>query len=404
MDLYHHSNPLFTKWIVANGLLGTPFVVVDIGVQGGEHPRWQFLGSYVEIHGFDAIGEVVGDLKRAAAGTRNRHYHNIALGDEDGARRFFVSANRFCSSFYSSDTDAEARIVPIRRLDTLFRDGTLPPADYIKLDCEGFEPEILKGARQYLQESTPICVTTETNFDVSPVYPHGHFHAINEILVHYRLVPFDESHVRTPSADYAAAIAMQPWPDPDPTKEDPHLVVGRPRTYDIVFCPDLAADRRDPDRFGSSATPARMPSVDTIIKAMINFELHGLMDCAVELAVTFQDILRSRLDVEKATSLLLTPAPSPRNTADVTRCVTMIAQLRAANITAAGQNTQVPKAGAGAAIGAHSNDSASHILVPRVVDPSLLVRLASLMPPQMRRTLRRIVGERVTRAILLRRL
>jgi FkbM family methyltransferase len=178
---------------VAKRLLSTPFVVVDVGVQGGEHPRWQFLGSSVEIHGFDAISEVIGDLKRASAGTRNRHYHNIALGDEDGERRFFVSANRFCSSFYSSDSEAEVRVVPIRRLDTLFRNGTLPRADYIKLDCEGFEPEIIKGARQYLEESNPICVTTETNFDVSPVYPRGHFHAINEILADHRLVPFDET-------------------------------------------------------------------------------------------------------------------------------------------------------------------------------------------------------------------
>ena len=328
MDLYNHTNPLFTKWVVRDGLLSTPFVVVDIGVQGGEHPRWEFLDPYVEIHGFDAIAEVVQELNRATAGARLRRYHNIALGDEDGDRLFFVSANGFNSSFYSADEFAEERIVPIRRLDTLYREGLLPRADYIKLDCEGFEPVILKGANQYLAESDLICVTTETNFDVSPVYPQGHFHAINEILCKHRLVVFDENHVRTPAADYAAAIAKRPWPDPNPAKDIPPLVVGRPRTYDMVFCPDLAADRRDPDRFGSGQASARLPPVDMVIKAMINFELHGLMDCAVELAVTFQDMLAQRLDVEKAIELLLAPTPSPRNTADVTRCLLMIDQLR----------------------------------------------------------------------------
>jgi len=46
VDLYNHTNPLFTKRVVANGLLNQPFVVLDIGVQGGEHPRWQHLGHF----------------------------------------------------------------------------------------------------------------------------------------------------------------------------------------------------------------------------------------------------------------------------------------------------------------------------------------------------------------------
>jgi hypothetical protein len=50
---------------------------------------------------------------------------------------------------------------------------------------------------------------------------------------------------------------------------------------------------------------------------MINFELHGLMDCAVDMAVTFRSVLSSRLDVDRAVDLLLMPPPNPRNTADV---------------------------------------------------------------------------------------
>jgi hypothetical protein len=39
MDLYHHTNPLFTKWIVDNELLEEAFTVMDVGCQGGPHPR-----------------------------------------------------------------------------------------------------------------------------------------------------------------------------------------------------------------------------------------------------------------------------------------------------------------------------------------------------------------------------
>jgi FkbM family methyltransferase len=32
------------------------------------------------------------------------------------------------------------RTVEVRRLDTLFAAGEIPPAYHIKIDCEGFEP------------------------------------------------------------------------------------------------------------------------------------------------------------------------------------------------------------------------------------------------------------------------
>jgi FkbM family methyltransferase len=372
MDLYHHTNPLFTQWIVDEGLLGSPFVIVDIGVQGGEHPRWQFLGTYADIYGFDAIAEVIEDLNGSNSNTGRRHYYNIALGDEDGERCFFVSANKFGSSFYSSDPAAEKRSVPIRRIDSLYREGLLPRADYIKLDCEGFEPEILKGARQYLTDSNVICVTTETNFNVSPIYPQGHFQAINNILVDHRLILFDENHVRAPAPAYAAAIAKQPWSPPDAMRDLPPLVVGRPSTYDVVFCRDLAAERREPAQFGPDKPAPEPTPADMVIKSMMNFELHGLMDCAVELAASFQELLAPRLNVEKAITLLLAPAPAPRPTADVTLCVSMIEELRARV----------------RALEGHS------------IGRSPLARALSLLPQNSRRRLRKIIGERWTKAIL----
>jgi len=234
MDLYHHSNPPFTKWVVAEGLLAEPFVVIDIGVQGGEHPRWQFLGPYAEIHGFDPIAEVIDELRQSPGGSGRRYFYNLALGNEDGERRFFVSANRFNSSFYAADPAAEARLVAIRRLDSLYRDGTIPRADYIKLDCEGFEPEILRGAREYLSICDVLCVTTETNFDVSPLFPHTHFHPINEIMADHRLLVYDINDVRTPAVSYVAALGARPRSEGSLGDVSP-LAIGRPGTCDFLF-------------------------------------------------------------------------------------------------------------------------------------------------------------------------
>jgi FkbM family methyltransferase len=337
MDLYHHSNPAFTKWVTAAGLLAEKFVVIDVGVQGGEHPRWQFLGPYVEIHGFDPIIEVIDQLRSRKEA--RRHYHNLALGNEDGDRLFFVSSDRFASSFYRDENTEDERIVPIRRLDSLFDAGLVPEADYIKLDCEGFEPEILNGAARYLTSSEVVCLTSETNFHVSPGLPRTHFAAINDVVIGHRLLVYDMNIVRSPAPAYTAALSgagRKPPPSP--------LALGRPGTCDVVFCRDFVSEAAEPDHFRRDGELPRPPSVDKIIKSMINFELHGLMDCAVELAATFRDLLAGRLDVDKAVRLLLKPAPHPRNTADVT--LSLAGQAAALN-----RQQEAEREAAGARIG-----------------------------------------------------
>ena len=59
MDLYHNAIPFFTHWVMHNDYLHEPFVIIDVGVQGGPHPRWEYLGNRAHIYGFDPISEVI---------------------------------------------------------------------------------------------------------------------------------------------------------------------------------------------------------------------------------------------------------------------------------------------------------------------------------------------------------
>lgn len=313
MDLYHHPNPSFTRWVVEKELLAERLVVIDIGVQGGEHPRWQFLGPYVEVHGFDPIVEVIDELK-AQGEVPGRHYYNLALGNEDGERRFYVSSVRPGSSFYAGADTADERIVPIRRLDGLFAEGLVPKADYIKIDCEGFEPEVLRGAADYLAASQVLCLTSETSFHISPLLPRTHFAVINDIAIEHRLLVYDINLIRAPAPAYTDALSTI---GSGVQAGRSRLALGRPGTCDVLLCRDFVGEAVNPDNFRRGEELPESPSVDQIIKAMINFELHGLMDCALELAVKFRALLADRLDVDKAIALLLEPAPEARNTADV---------------------------------------------------------------------------------------
>jgi len=335
VDLYHNPTPLFTQWVTEHGLLHEPFVVVDIGVQGGPHPRWNYLGKYAHIYGFDPIGEVIDELEKTKK--PNQFYRAIALGDEDGERQLTISSNTYESSFYNSKAVIGSsrngialgnRLVKVRRLDTLFAAGELPPADYIKIDCEGFEPPVIRGAREYLARSNVLCVTTETNLGVSPVYSRTPFVEICEMLSEHRLLVFDVNAVRSPRSSYLAARQLRPWPEPDIMRDSPLLDVGQLRTCDFIFCRDFVAESNTPQQFATFPGASLTPTVDKLIKSMINFELHGLMDCAVDLAQHYATMLAERIDVEEAIERLIYRPTEIRNTADVVACMRMIGDLR----------------------------------------------------------------------------
>jgi FkbM family methyltransferase len=333
-ELYHNVTPFFTEWVIRGGHLHEPFIVIDVGVQGGPHPRWEYLGNCARIYGFDPISEVIEALDKTKG--PNHFYRATALGNEDGERLFKVSSNTYESSFDRANTDTGTqgvialgpRKVEVRRLDTLFAAGEIPPADHIKIDCEGFEPEVIRGARNYLARSNLLCVTTETNFGVSPAYLRTPFVEICELLSEHRLLVFDLAATRTARPSYVAARARRPWPKPDIMKDPPPPNIGQLGTFDFLFCRDFVAEAASPLHFVTLPGASLSPTVDKLIKCMINFELHGLMDCAVDLAKYYHRQLSERMDVEEAVERLIYRPVHARQNVDVVECLRMISDLR----------------------------------------------------------------------------
>jgi FkbM family methyltransferase len=339
MDLYHNSTPQFTEWVIANRYLQEPFVVIDVGVQGGEHPRWQYLGDMVRVYGFDALSEVIDQLQRDNAGRAHRHYTSLAIGSEDGKRVFYVSPDAFSSSFYPAPTPAAARLRPgnvppgprmveMRRLDTLSEQGEIPEADYLKIDCEGYDPEVLRGADRYLARSNILCVSIETTFDLSPLYKRSVYAEVSDLVSAHRLITFDLNIVRKVRAAFVEALAAHPWHPADPMADAPDLDIGAPGTLDALFARDFVAEAVRPGDYLQRVDALVAPTPDKLIKAMINFELHGLMDCAVDLLTHFRDCLMTRFDPDEALTRLMARPPHARNTGDVVNALRMVAQLR----------------------------------------------------------------------------
>ena len=301
MELAFNENPRFTKWLASSGALHEQFVVIDVGVLGGENPRWRFFGDHLIVHGFDAIREVINELSQSNANSPNKTFHGYAIGNEDGERTFFFKpSNPTNSSFYDApNPHVEARTVPIRRLDTLLKDKTIPKADFLKVDVEGFERDVFWGASELLSAGI-LGVESETNFNVSEIYPDTHFALIQATLLKHGLLVADLNFNRVRRAAYQDARKRRALP------ELPIEGAGRPATLNVLFCRDLTVERRGTFGYRGAPSPAA-PSIDQVLKTIAIYELHGLNDIATDTAVMFAAELAQRLDVEHAISLLCEP-------------------------------------------------------------------------------------------------
>lgn len=80
----------------------------------------------------------------------------LALGETPGTATLFENwnVNRGGASLLSQD-GGEGVEVPLDTLDNLFRNDKI---DLIKIDVEGFELEVLKGAQEFLMKQNPVLI------------------------------------------------------------------------------------------------------------------------------------------------------------------------------------------------------------------------------------------------------
>lgn len=140
--------------------------VLDVGANSGQFAinllHNGFPGTIVS---FEPLEDCFQNLLNASSRFPNWHCINLALGAEDGEAVINVSANRFSSSILKAESwsiEAHAPIatvaqqpVKVRRLDSIWQDmwsPAVPRPIMLKIDVQGFEPQVLEGLGRYLEE------------------------------------------------------------------------------------------------------------------------------------------------------------------------------------------------------------------------------------------------------------
>jgi FkbM family methyltransferase len=158
--------------------LTRPLIVLDVGCRWGFADMWTRLAPHVFLYGFDPDEEECAELRGRYKG-QPVELVPYALADRAGRRTLHVTKDPACSSLYKPDPvftstmpaldcAAEARVIEIdvRTLDDWAAEAKPGPIDFLKLDTQGAELDILRGAEQSLRDVKALEVEVEFN----PIY------------------------------------------------------------------------------------------------------------------------------------------------------------------------------------------------------------------------------------------
>ena len=300
-------NPNLAKYLLGGPLFcEDPIVIVDVGSRGGFNPEWQFLGDRAKIFCFEPDES---ECERLAANARpGVTYVPWALAGNSGEATLYETKLSASTGLYKTNMSYFSRLlnrdngivvgesrVTVRKLDEAMRDLGVGEIDFIKLDVEGAELDILLGSKAYLEQALPLGLLSEIRFhreiNGSPsfaeldiflrplglsLYNLQYYHQSRDVL------PYPSLHdYRLPSGERFFAYTTQ----------------GQIQDGDALYFRDTML---------SGAIGAKPLSPIRVLKLAALFEIYSLSDCAAEIILANRDELSRVVDCDRLLDLLAT--------------------------------------------------------------------------------------------------
>jgi FkbM family methyltransferase len=157
-----------------------PATVIDAGANVGLFTCW--LGAFRHrVHSFEPIPETFSRLAKNVAHnslTGNVVLNCMALGDKSGIVQFEVRDNSPAKNRIATARTESTRNVPCITIDEYAEAAGISAIDFVKIDVEGMEPTVLRGASMMMKKSAigamlvEVCPWNLRNASMSPSLLH----------------------------------------------------------------------------------------------------------------------------------------------------------------------------------------------------------------------------------------
>lgn len=298
-----------TEYVVALGLFrDNPVTIVDVGARWGYNPEWSVFGESLKIYCFEPDEAECARLNAAA--DPNVTYIPVALGKAGGEAAFYETRLGASSGLYKTNMDYFSRLlnrdngeivrehkIRVTTLEEALKLHTVRSIDFIKLDVEGAELDILLGAKPFIGGNDLLGILSEIRFQEeingSPVFSEFDAHVRK---FGFRLFGMQFSQQSRRALPYPG---LGDYRLPTGEKFFAYTTHGQIMDGDALYFRDLLLPANTAIR--AAADPVQ------ILKAAAFFELYCLNDCAAELVLAHRTILSDRVNCDVLLDLLSPP-------------------------------------------------------------------------------------------------
>lgn len=164
----------FTKYAAALKFVKSRRNAIDVGAHIGQWSR-NMAKDFGYLFAFEPVPDYADCWVTNMVGMDNAVLYREALGEKPGTVSLKCGTpGSHGDTFIAPESEANAaKGVPIRALDSL----GLVAVDFLKIDCEGYELFVLKGAEQTVRRDKP-CVIVEQKPGKAQAYGLGETDAV----------------------------------------------------------------------------------------------------------------------------------------------------------------------------------------------------------------------------------
>lgn len=304
----NRSAPLTRRLSAWRTFREQPFCLVDVGASGGIEQYWRQFEPDLAAMGFEPMVEECARLNAAAP--VSIRYFDTRLGadgyDElfplrerqgwsDGpfSRTSAARGQELLRMSYGQSVNVSAPQTMSAKFSTLDRFMAERPGqsvDFIKVDTDGHDYEVLRGAQNMLRERQVLGVLVEVPFH-GITHPHSHlFSNVDRFLRENGFGLFDVETYR-----YSRACL----PDGFVYHLPAQTFGGQAIAADALYFRDVCAPGYG-ERWSLSLRPQKL------LKLACVLEIFGMADCAAEILVTNHAAFQASVPVDEGLDLLAT--------------------------------------------------------------------------------------------------
>jgi FkbM family methyltransferase len=296
-----NKKPLMVSYLVQElrAFEREPMVIFDVGARGGVNSEWAVFGDQISVYCFEPDEEECRRLTAEAA--PQVHYIASALGRSSGVKTLFEAKLPYSSGLYKTRMEyfdrflngdngvtVAERNVAVRSLDEVIASANIDHVDFIKLDAEGAELDILEGAEATVKSGNFVGVLSEIRLH-GEINGSPPFAMLDTFLRRQGFRLFD-LEVNRHSRKALPYPQVADYRMPSGERFFAYTARGQVQDGDALYFRDYLL------------APALSPL--SVLKAASLMEIYSLNDCAAELIDANRQQLKGMADPDRLLDLL----------------------------------------------------------------------------------------------------